>query len=81
MDHFETLHSCCRYIEDVHVNYETIIFDKIRAFSTPDNFEVSLQHKVASLCNQLFPGFSSNQFETLHRYYKHMEDVHVTFSK
>ena len=25
--------------------------------------------------------FSSNQFETLHRCYKHIEDVHVTFSR
>ena len=46
-----------------------------------DNFQVSLQHKVASLCNQLLPGFSSHQFETLHRCYKHIEDVHVTFSR
>ena len=30
-------------------------------------------------CNQLFPEFSSNQFETLHIYYKHTEDVHVIF--
>ena len=48
---------------------EKIFFDKIRAFLTRDNFEVSLQHRVASLCNKLFPGFSSNQFETSHRYY------------
>ena len=37
MDHFETLHSCCVYIEDVHVNFladEKIFFDKIRAFPT-----------------------------------------------
>ena len=83
MDHFETLHSCCGYIEDVHVNFcrRKNIFDKIRAFSTPDNFEVSLQLRVASLYNQFFPGFSSNQFEIFHIYYKHMEDVHVTFSK
>ena len=58
-----------------------IIFDKIMAFLTQDNFEVSLQHTVASLCNQHLPGISSNQFETSHRYYKHIEDVHVTFSK
>ena len=62
---------------------EKIVFDKITAFSTfiLDNFEVGLQHRVASLCNPLLPGFSSNQFETLHRCYKHIEDVHVTFSK
>ena len=54
-------------------------FDKITAFS--DNFEVSLQQRVASLCNQLLPGFSINQFETLHRCYKHIEDMHMTFSK
>ena len=29
----------------------------------------------------LIPEFLSNQFETLHRYYKHIEDVHVTFSR
>ena len=58
-------------------------FDKITgmAFLTEDNFEVSLQRRVASLCNQLLPGLASNQFETLHRCYKHNEDVHMIFSK
>ena len=42
---------------------------------------VSLQHLIASLCNQLLSGFSRNQFKTLHRCYKHIEDRHVTFSK
>ena len=42
---------------------------------------VRLQYWVASLCNQLLPEFSSNQFETLHRCYKHIENVHVTFSR
>ena len=46
-----------------------------------DNFQVRLQYWVSSLCNQLLPEFSSNQFETLHRCYKHIEDVHVTFSR
>ena len=46
-----------------------------------DNFQVRLQYGVASLCNQLLPEFSSNQFETFHRCYKHIEDVHVTFSR
>ena len=34
MDHFETMCSCCGYIEDVHVNSagEKIIFDKITSF-------------------------------------------------
>ena len=40
-----------------------------------------LQDGVASLCNQFLPEFSRNQFETLHRCYKHIEDVHVTFSR
>ena len=31
---------------------------------------------VASLYNQLLPEFSGNQFETFHRCYKHIEDVH-----
>ena len=46
-----------------------------------DNFQVRLQYWVASLCNQLLPEFSSNQFETFHRCHKHIEDVHVTFSR
>ena len=35
MDHFETMHTCCGYIEDVHVNFadEKIIFVKIMGFS------------------------------------------------
>ena len=48
---------------------------------TLDNFEVSLQCRVASLCNQLLPGFSINQFETMHRCYKHIEDVQMIFRK
>ena len=44
-------------------------------------FQVWLQCWVASLCNQLLPEFSSNQFETINRCYKHIEDVHVTFSR
>ena len=46
-----------------------------------DNFQVRLQYWGASLCYQLLPEFSSNQFESLHRCYKHIEDVHVTFSR
>ena len=80
MDHFETMHTCCGYIEDVHVNFcrGNIIVDKIMAFWTEtifrlgfnldlDNFQVRLQYGVASLCNQLLPEFSSNRFEILHR--------------
>ena len=44
-----------------------------------DNFQVRLHYGVASLCIQTLPEFSSNQFETLHRCHKHIEDVHVTF--
>ena len=46
-----------------------------------DNFQGRLPYWVASLCNRHLPEFSSNQFETLHRCYKHIEDVHVTFSR
>ena len=46
-----------------------------------DNFQVWLQYGVASSCNQILPKFSSNQFETLHRCYKHIEDVDVTFGR
>ena len=31
-----------------------------------DIFQVRLQYWLASLCNQLLPEFSSDQFETLH---------------
>ena len=55
--------------------------DKITAFSDLDNFEVRLQYGVASLCNILLPEFSSNHFETLHRCYKHIENVHVTLCR
>ena len=44
-------------------------------------FQVRLQYCVASLCNQLLPEFSSNQFETLHRCCKLIEDVHVVFDR
>ena len=46
-----------------------------------DNFQVRLQYGAASLCNLLPPEFFSNQFETLHRCYKHFEDMHVIFSR
>ena len=46
-----------------------------------DNFQIRLQHGVASLCNQFLPEFSSNQFETLYICYKHIKDMHVTFNK
>ena len=82
MDHFETMRTCCGYIEDVHVKFcrGKIIFDKITAFWTLtnfrlgfnldfDNFQVRLQYGVASLCNQLLSEFSSNQYETFHRCY------------
>ena len=58
-----------------------IIFVQSYGILDLDNFQVRLQYWVASLCNQLLPEFSSNQFETLHRCYKHIEDVHVTFSR
>ena len=71
MDHSETMHTCCGYIEDVHVNFcrGKIIFDKITAFWTYtifrlgfnldlENLQVRLQYGVASLCNQLLPEFS-----------------------
>ena len=45
-----------------------------------DNFEVRLQYRIASLCNQLLPDCSSNQFEKLHRCCKHIEDVRATFN-
>ena len=69
-------------IEDVHVTLsrQEIILTKY-GILVLDNFQIRLQYWVASLCNRLLPGFSSNQFETFHRCYKHIEDVHVTLSR
>ena len=63
-NYFETLHIHYKHFEDVHVNFcrQKIVFND--GIFDLDNFEVSLQHRVASLCNQLLPGLSSNQFET-----------------
>ena len=69
---FETLHKCYQPTDDVRVILNYSIFDL-------DNFEVRLQYGVASLCSQLLLEFSSNQFETLHKCYQPIEDVHVIF--
>ena len=80
---FETFHRCYKHIEDVHVSFSRQENNFWQNYGNLDldNFQVRLQYWVASLCNQLLPEFSSNQFETFHRYYKHIEDVHVTFSR
>ena len=78
---FETLHRCYKFIEDVHVTFcrrKNNFWQSFGIFDL-DKFEVSLQHRGASLCNQFLPEFSSNQFETLHRCY--IEDMHVTFCR
>ena len=81
MDHFETMNTCSGYTEDVHVNFcrqKQNFFDKIMAFLTWTILRLAFS---IGLCNQLLLGFSSNQFETMYRCYKYIEDVHVTFSK
>ena len=80
---FETLHRCYKHIENVHVTFsrQENNFWKNYGILDLDNFQVRLQYGVASLCNQLLPEFSSNQFETLYRCYKHIKNVHVTFSR
>ena len=45
MDHFETLHTCCGYNEDVHVNF---CRRKNYGILDLDNFQVRLQYCVAS---------------------------------
>ena len=65
----------------VTLSRQEINFWQNYGISDLDNLQVRLQDGVASLCNQLLPEFSSNQFETMHRYYKNIEDVHVTFSR
>ena len=80
---FEILHRCYKHNEDVHVtcSRQERKFWQNYGILDLDIFQVWLQRKVASLCNQLLPEFSSNQFETVHRCYKHNEDVHMTFSR
>ena len=75
------------HIEDVHVTFcrQENNFGQNYGILDLDNFQVRLQVRlqywVASLCNQLLPEFSSNQFETLHRCDKQIEDMHVTLSR
>ena len=74
------------HIEDVHMFFsrQENNFCQNCSILDLDNFQVRLQYWVASLsslCSQPLPEFSSNQFETLHRCYKHIEDVHVSFSR
>ena len=80
---FETLYICYKHIENVHVTFSRQENNFLQNYGILDldNFQVRLQYWVASLCNQLLPEFSSNQFETLHRCFKHIEDVHVIFSR
>ena len=77
------IHRCYKHIEDVHVTFsrQENHFWQNYGILDLDNFQVRLQYWVASLYNQLLPQYSSNQFETLHRCYKRIEDVHVTFSR
>ena len=80
---FETMHICCDYIGNVHVNFCGRKNNFLQKYGILDlaNFQVRHQYGVASFCNQLLPEFSSNQFETFHRCYKYIEDVHVNFSR
>ena len=79
---FETFHRCYKHIEGVRVIFsrQENLFWQNYCILDLDNFHIWLQYWVASFCNQFLPEYSSNQFETLHRCYKHIEDVHVTFS-
>ena len=74
-NHFETFYRCHKHIEDVHVTFsrQENNFWQNYGILDLDNFQVRLQYWVASLCNQLLPEFSSNQFETFHRFFKHIE--------
>ena len=80
---FETFHRCYKHIEDVHVTFSKHENNVWQNYGILDlnNFQVRLQYGEARLCNQLLPEFSSNHFETFHRSYKHIENVHVTFSR
>ena len=80
---FETLHRCYKHIEDVHVtfNRQENNFGQNYGILDLDNLQVRLQYWVASLCNQLLPEFSSNQFETLHRCICILKMCIVTFSR
>ena len=80
---FETLHRCYKHIEHVHETFcrkkEFSFFTKLWHFSTKTILRLTVNIGIASLYNSFLPGFSSNQFETLHRCYKFIKHVHVTF--
>ena len=78
---FETLHRCHKHIEAVHVTVcrQENNFSQNYGIFDLDNFQVRLHYGVARLCNQVLSEFLSIQFDTLGRYNKHIEDVHVTF--
>ena len=80
---FETLHRSYKHNEDLHMTFSEQENNFLQNYSILDldDFQVMLQYGVASLRNQLLPEFSSNQFETLHKCYKHIENVHVTSSR
>ena len=80
---FELFHRCYKHNEDVHMIFskQQNNFWQNYGILDLDNFQVRLQCLVASLCNELLPEFSSSQFETFHRCYKHIEDVHMTLSR
>ena len=50
MDHFETMHTCCGYIEDVRVNFcrRKNNFGQNYGILDLDNFQVGLHCRVAS---------------------------------
>ena len=58
MNYLETMQTYCGYIKDVHVNFCRPKNNFRQNYSMFDlhNLEVSLQHRVASLCNQLLQG-------------------------
>ena len=83
MDLFETLHTCCGHIEDVHVGFLVeleLILTELQPFKL-SHFRQLLHCRVWSLCNQLLLQFSMDHFETMHTRCEYIEDVHVNFCK
>ena len=54
MDHFETMHTCCGYIEDVHVNFcrGKNNFCQNCGILDLDNFQVRLQFGLGQFSGQ-----------------------------
>ena len=83
MDLFETLHTCCGHIEDVHVGFLVeleLILTELQPFEV-SHFWQFFALWVWSLCNQFLLQVSMDHFETMHTCCGYIKNVHVNFCR